>query len=308
MKNMKTSKSDAKRAATSKPKSKASAGADGSARIAPDAGPRAHQRDGAGLRRAEDELATGPRERVVPMRRQRRPMKTSELIARDIVLDIADGGLRAGDSLPPEAEMLKYYGVGRASLREALRRLEVNGLVKIRAGAKGGPVVGSARSENLAQMLTLYFGVAGATYEELAEVMLIVYPHIAEMAATRGLTSDEVEVLKASIDQACGAPNPRLRTETLNDFHRLLAAFCHNSVWTLLADAVGLIFSDHIMSTTDSREFHGVSVDDHQEIADAVLAGDASEAARAMLDHTQRMIEFYRGQNPAIFSQLIEWR
>ena len=93
------------------------------------------------------------------VRRTRRVMKTSELIARDIILDISEGGLKTGDSLPPEAAMLKHYEVGRASLREALRLLEVQGLVHIRAGAKGGPVVGSANAENLARMLTLYFGL-----------------------------------------------------------------------------------------------------------------------------------------------------
>src|SRR2546422_2612683 len=103
------------------------------------------------------------------VRRLRRVLKTSELIARDIILDIFEGGLKAGDALPPEASMLKQYEVGRASLREALRLLEVQGLVHIRAGATGGPVVGAATAENLARMLTLFFGLAGATYEDLAD-------------------------------------------------------------------------------------------------------------------------------------------
>ena len=115
-----------------------------------------------GARDAQQEVVAGapmPRPRV---RRIRRVLKTSELIARDIILDISEGGLKAGDPLPPEATMLKQYEVGRASMREALRMLEVQGLVHIRAGARGGPVVGAATAENLARMLTLYFGLAGA--------------------------------------------------------------------------------------------------------------------------------------------------
>jgi DNA-binding FadR family transcriptional regulator len=81
-----------------------------------------------------------------------------------------------------------------------------------------------------------------------------------------------------------------------------------NPVWTLLADAVGLIFADHIIATTDSREFHAPSVVDHKNIADAILAGDPAAASAHMLEHTKRMIAFYRAQTPAIFSHLIEWR
>jgi GntR family transcriptional regulator, transcriptional repressor for pyruvate dehydrogenase complex len=243
------------------------------------------------------------------LRRTRRVLKTSELIARDIILDISEGGLQTGDSLPPEASMLKHYEVGRASLREALRLLEVQGLVHIRAGAKGGPVVGAATAENLARMLTLYFGLAGATYEDLTDVLLILYPRVAEVAASRKLTRVESQALQASVDHACGTPNPRLlRSETLKDFHSLLAEFSRNTVWALLADAVALIFADHIISTTDSREFHAIAAADHKQIGEAVLAGDAEKAGQYMLEHTHRIIKFYRAQTPAIFSQLIEWR
>jgi DNA-binding FadR family transcriptional regulator len=181
--------------------------------------------------------------------------------------------------------------------------------VHIRAGTKGGPVVGAATAENLARMLTLFFGLAGATYEDLADVMRILYPKVAEVAASRQLGRVEVAALNTSIEQACSTPNPRMiRTETLKDFHSLLAEFSANSVWSLLTDAVGLIFADHIVSTTDSREFHGTAVDDHTQIAKAVLAANPQLAHARMLEHTDRIIKFYRAQTPAIFAQLIEWR
>jgi GntR family transcriptional regulator, transcriptional repressor for pyruvate dehydrogenase complex len=243
------------------------------------------------------------------LRRTRRVMKTSELIARDIILDISEGGLKTGDSLPPEAEMLRHYEVGRASLREALRLLEVQGLVQIRAGAKGGPVVGAANAENLARMLTLFFGLAGATYDDLCDVLLIIYPLIAEVIARRKLTREQAQILRGAVERACGVPNPRqLRSETLTSFHSLLTEFSGNTVWALLAEAIALVFADHIISATDSREFHAASIADHKEIADAVLTGNVAGAGKAMREHTERMITFYRAQNPGIFSQLIEWR
>lgn len=203
--------------------------------------------------------------------------------------------------------MIQQYEVGRASLREALRLLEVQGLIRIRAGAKGGPVVGAASAESLAQMLTLFFGLAGCTYEDLTDVMLITEPNIAEVAARQKLSQAEIDMLNASIDQACGVPSPQ-KLQTHENFHRLLVAFSHNTVWSLLADSVALIFVGHVMAATDSRGFHETALEDHREIADAVIAGDPEAARAAMHRHTVRMIAYYRSHIPAIFSQLIEWR
>src|SRR6185312_1048128 len=96
--------------------------------------------------------------------------KTSEVVAFAVARDIVEHGLRCGDRLPLEAEMVDHYGVSRESLREALRLLEAQGIVTIRRGPGGGPVVGKASSMNLARTMTLYFQLAGATYDELLAV------------------------------------------------------------------------------------------------------------------------------------------
>ncbi len=72
-----------------------------------------------------------------------RAEKVPELVARTILREIVQQGLSAGDRLPPEATMLAHFGVGRGSLREGLRILEIHGLIKIKPGPQGGPVVTS---------------------------------------------------------------------------------------------------------------------------------------------------------------------
>ena len=67
--------------------------------------------------------------------------KIPDILARRILRAIVDGRLEAGARLPAEAEMLASFGVGRASLREALRILETHGLIRIKSGPRGGPVV-----------------------------------------------------------------------------------------------------------------------------------------------------------------------
>src|SRR5437764_3910532 len=112
-----------------------------------------------------------------------RRLKTSESVARDIARDIMEAGLTTGDALPPEAAMLQQYGVSRESLREALRLLEVQGLISIRRGPGGGPIVGAIDPANPGRASTLFFYMPGATYREQLEARIIGEGVLAEMAA-----------------------------------------------------------------------------------------------------------------------------
>jgi GntR family transcriptional regulator, transcriptional repressor for pyruvate dehydrogenase complex len=81
-----------------------------------------------------------------------RSLKTSESVARDIVDDIVVRRLREGDNLPPETAMLQQYGVSRETLREGLRLLEAQGLISIRRGPGGGPIVAAIDPANLGRV------------------------------------------------------------------------------------------------------------------------------------------------------------
>ena len=127
-----------------------------------------------GAHQAADD--TGARVAPVRLREARRRAKISQIVAAEIVRFVVDEQLREGDRLPTEAEMLEEFGVGRGSLREALRLLEAYGLISIRQGQNGGPVVATLRAEDVSRMLSFYFHLVGATYAELIEARLIIEP------------------------------------------------------------------------------------------------------------------------------------
>ena len=77
------------------------------------------------------------------------------------------------------------YGVGRASLREALRILEVHGLIKIKPGPGGGPMVDQVDSRDFGRTTSFFFQVLGATIGDLLEARTVIEPMMARLAAQR---------------------------------------------------------------------------------------------------------------------------
>ena len=113
----------------------------------------------------------------------RRTEKLSEVLAREIVRDLRD--LQPATMLPPEAVMLEKYRVGRASLREALRLLEVQGLIVIRPGPGGGPMVAQADSVHYGRTSSLYYHMLGATYHDVVAARAVIEPALARVVAEK---------------------------------------------------------------------------------------------------------------------------
>ena len=123
-------------------------------------------------------------------------MKRAELVALQIVEDIVSQGLQAGAKLPLEADMLKQYEVSRSSLREALRLLDVQGLITIRPGPGSGTEVGRIDPANLSGTLNLYLLMARASTTDLLEAWLMVEP----LLAYRGLLENNGEDIMSIVE------------------------------------------------------------------------------------------------------------
>src|SRR5258706_14653274 len=100
---------------------------------------------------------------------KRKSRKMAEVIAREIVADIIRRDLEPGTRLPGEVEMMGHFDVSRFTLREALRLLEVQGVVTVRRGPGGGPVVAGMTARDFVDPMSLHLQMARATYGELLE-------------------------------------------------------------------------------------------------------------------------------------------
>jgi DNA-binding FadR family transcriptional regulator len=237
-----------------------------------------------------------------------RPLKTAEAFARDLVRDIVNRGLRTGDKLPSEAVMLEDFGLSRESLREGLRLLEVQGLITIRRGPGGGPIVGHLDPAILGRTSTLYYHLAGGTYAELLEAWVVTEPILAERAAR----NSDREAVRAAME-------PYLSTweeheDALADFvaahsrfHFVLASLAENRVLEIALQAIGQIVTHHILGHADPRQDRETIESDHIAIAKAVVAGAPQKAAKAMELHINRLIEVYEAHLGEQLNDYIDW-
>jgi len=237
----------------------------------------------------------------------RRTLKTSETVAHDIVAEIVARDLQPGDRLPLEATMQASYRVSRASLREALRLLEVQGLISIKPGPGGGPVVGTVDARYLARTSALYYNLGGSSYREVFDVQLLLEPLAAEAAARnpdRGLVTAVLAPLLPALHPLDGAA----WYQSAFEFHHAVYLLSGNRVQNLITQSVAHIVADHVLAIVDVAPIRAEIARDHVAIGTAIVEGRAVDAGRLMRSHFQFQLEYCEREVPARMEELIEWR
>jgi GntR family transcriptional repressor for pyruvate dehydrogenase complex len=236
----------------------------------------------------------------------RRTAKTAETIATAIVHDIVSRDLQPGEMLPSEAVMLAHYRVSRASLREALRLLEVQELIRLKPGPGGGPVVSAVDPRNLARMSTLYLHLGGATYAELFEAQLVLAP----LGAERAARNPDRDLVRATLAPYLAEEQPvkgAAYWNVTNGFHGSVEQLTDNRVIELLSRTIGHIWHEHIVTRMDTVGFRDRIHDEHRVLARAIMSGQATRASRLMREHFAGLQEEYNRTWPVRFEELIEW-
>jgi DNA-binding FadR family transcriptional regulator len=159
-------------------------------------------------------------------------------IARKLVNEIRRRRLRPGTKLDAEHRMVKDLGVARATVREALRFLELQGALRIKAGPGGGPVVSVPGADHLASVLSLHLHFAEATFRSVVAARGSIYPVLAAEAAENA-TREDVSMLQQSIARMhAGVQDAELFTHEARRFMSLVATASRNRVLALLVDAL----------------------------------------------------------------------
>ncbi|MGN0063019.1 MAG: FadR/GntR family transcriptional regulator [Nocardioides sp.] len=236
-----------------------------------------------------------------------RPMKTAMLVAQRIVSDINDRGNVIGDRLPPERIMLEKYDVGRGTLRESLRFLELQGLIMLKPGPGGGPVVVQPDATSLATSLTLLLQFANAPFRTIAEARLGLEPMMSQLAAER-MDIDTLKDLKASVDTMYdNLGNRTIFLEENKRFHDVIAHGSGNAMFGYLVDAllgmldgsaIGIDYPEHRREAVHKA---------HRQIYETIESRDPAAAAAAMHDHIDQYVTYAQKKFPEVLDGPIVW-
>ena len=218
--------------------------------------------------------------------------KASDVLARELRERILSGELVEGTALPAERELVKQTQMSRATVREALRILEVQNLVRVRAGRAGGAFVQRPTTNGMASSVSMLIRGQRIKLADLMETREALEPFCAELAA-RNRTDEDLAVLdKANEDIADPDADLAAFLQANLDWHVGVTIAGHNDL--LIGFITGL--SQAIYTATENAAF----VDDavraetrraHRSITAAIRSRDADAAARRMRRHVHTYAE-----------------
>jgi GntR family transcriptional repressor for pyruvate dehydrogenase complex len=216
-----------------------------------------------------------------------RKRKVYEQIAQQIQRLICDGFLKPGDKLPPERELAELFHVSRGSLRDAVRALEVTGLVEPRQGE--GTVVRAPSADSLINPLTTVLLRQRVFVSELLEFRAMIEPVLARRAAKHASAKDVERLGEILRRQQEKVDRGELAVEEDSEFHNTIAMAAKNSVVLKVLD----VFMDLLReSREESLQVEGrlqKSLEGHRQILHAIQRRDPVGAENAMRRHIERI-------------------
>jgi GntR family transcriptional repressor for pyruvate dehydrogenase complex len=237
-----------------------------------------------------------------------RPQKTAMLVAQRIMADVDRLSLQAGDHLPPERTMLEEYGVGRGTLRESLRFLELQGVLAIKAGPGGGPIVRHPDASNLATALVLLLQISGATFRAIAEARLALEPLMAAKAAEH-ITDEALAELQETLDcMRSDLENPTVFLEANKRFHDVIAWSSGNPVFGLMLDAMLDIIDGTVLGIDYPLHRRAAILGAHERIVEGLGAHNPATAEAAMRLHIHEYLVHAERKFPDVLNQTVTWQ
>jgi GntR family transcriptional regulator, transcriptional repressor for pyruvate dehydrogenase complex len=236
-----------------------------------------------------------------------RPPKAAMLVAQRIVQDAVRDGLKPGDLLEPERTMLETYQTGRGTLREALRLLEFQGVISLKPGPRGGPVLQNPDATHLGSTLILLMQLQSAPYRNVAEVRSALEPMISSLAATR-IPDESLVDLRGTVDQMRADLDDQYSFLDANKrFHDIIAWSSGNTLFGYIIESL-LGIMDGAALGIDYPSFRRQAIlKAHEEIYAALAARDTEASEARMREHIEAYERYIERKYPQLLERTIPW-
>lgn len=236
-------------------------------------------------------------------------LRSYDALAEMLRESILEGEFEEGTALPPERDIVGETGLSRGSVREALRRLEVEGLIEVKTGRYGGSIVRRPDSGMLKHFTHLFVRGRRVSLGELNDARELLEPGLAYLAAINR-TSEDIDSLQQSLKQLETinlSDQPKAYTDANLDWHLKVARASHNEVLSAFLDAISHAIEaqssmhDAVFDPEYSAEVEAAVLRAHKTVTAAIVAGDPLAARRRM----QRHIQAYAGKTEALSGEQV---
>lgn len=229
--------------------------------------------------------------------------KAADVLAAHLRESILGGGFQEGFQLPTERQLAESSGLSRASVREALRILEIEGLITTRPGRGGGSAVRRPSPESIQRSVELFIRGHRIVFRSLLETREAIEPVVAQLAAQNHTAEDlgNMREKQAALENSFHDRDAYLAANVA--WHLAVAQASHNELLTAFMAAI----SQAIRAGTDIETFNSDAVRNatiraHARIMQAIASRDGEAAARRMARH----VGAYSAQVEAATSDKVE--
>lgn len=209
----------------------------------------------------------------------RKNEKVTDLIIGQVRDAVLSGQLKPGDRLASEKELVSQFDVSKATLREALRALEVMGLVESRKGASGGVFITQVELQTTIHSMMNFLHFQSLSISEITMIRFMLEPNIARLVVAK-ISEEDLETLQSFIN----SEESDIRNNKKKDigFHRYLARITNNSMLILIVDFIESHLDEIKQSLDLSADFYANVRDAHRRILECLAAKDPGGVSAAM--------------------------
>jgi len=236
-----------------------------------------------------------------------RPPKAALLVAQRIVQDALREGRKPGDLLAPERTMLEKYQTGRGTLREALRLLEFQGVITLKPGPRGGPVLMDPDASHLASNLVLLMQLKAAPFRNIVEVRTAMEPMISSLAATR-MSEESLDDLKSTIEQMRADMDDQHSFLDANKrFHDIIAWSSGNTLFGYIIDSLLGIMDGTVLGVDYPSPRRAGILKAHESIFEALKTRDPEASEARMREHIEEYERYAERKFPQVLKEVVPW-
>lgn len=230
--------------------------------------------------------------KILPLQENRSTLV--EKVCLQLTQAIRHSRADSDELLPPERELAAQFGVSRPVIREAMKRLELQGLLEVKHGI-GTRIVNRLHTP-LNGSIQLLVNDAQTRLEQSLEVRAVLEPEVARLAAERASAAD-LKRLRTTHRKLDEARDLSAAIEADMAFHRELASMSGNDIFGLILNSMADLGRASRQATISYAGIE-VACTHHARILEAVLKRDARGAEKAMREHILSAIQDLSGQQP----------